>query len=114
MNEHVVRMARALRRASSEHEAPIWRRLAEFALKPTVARRTVNVNAISRHTKDGDTVAVPGKVLGTGQMKHPITLFCFSISESAASKVVNAGGRIIDHQTIIQEKPTGRGVVLLG
>lgn len=114
MNEHIVRMARTLRRASTEHKAPIWRRLAEFALKPTIARRTVNVYAISRHTKHGDTVAVPGKVLGTGQISHPITLFCFNISESAATKVVNAGGRIIDHQTLIQERPTGNGVILLG
>lgn len=111
-NEYVTRMARELRRASAQHQAPIWKALSEHALKSST--RTTNIRDISRLTRDGDAVAFPGKVLGTGGISHRITLFCFGISESAAGKVVEAGGRIVDHGTMISERPTGQGVVLLG
>ncbi len=111
-NEYVTRMARELRRAATQNEAPIWKALSEHALKRS--GRTTNIKQIARWTGDGDAVAFPGKVLGTGGISHKITLFCFGISESAATKVVEAGGRVVDHGTMISERPTGRGVVLLG
>ena len=85
-----------------------------MALKTSRSRRVINVNGIEKLTKDGDTVVFPGKVLGTGDIKHSISLFCFDISKSAASKVIGANGRVINHKTITDEKPTGTGVVLLG
>ena len=114
LNEHTLKMARELRRASRQHEAPIWKRISEDALKPSVARRTVNIRNIAKFTKDGDMVAVPGKVLGVGDIGHSVALFSFGISESAHAKIVGAGGRIIDHNAMISERPTGSGVVLLG
>ena len=113
-DEHRVRMARDLKKASTQHAAPIWRRVSEYALKPSVARRTINVKGIDSRTTDGDTVVFPGKVLGTGTISHGVTLFCFGISESAAIKIRKAGGRILNHHDIVSAKPTGSGVVLLG
>ena len=114
VNEHRIRMARDLKRASLRHHAPIWRRVSEYALKPSAARRSTNVNSIDAHTRQDDVVVFPGKVLGTGTISHRISLFCFGISESAASKIRQAGGRILDHTSIVSERPTGREVVLLG
>ena len=114
MNEHRVRMARDLKKAAITKDAPIWRRLSDEALKPTIARRTINVNKLSRLTRSGDTVAFAGKVLGTGSMSHAITIFSFGVSESAAAKIRKAGGRIINHTAMVSEKPSGTGVVLLG
>lgn len=114
VNEHTVRMARNLRRKSTTHEAPIWKKVSEFALKTAVSKRVINVNGIEKLTKDGDVVVFPGKVLGTGDITHNISLFCFDISRTAASKVRNAGGRILDYKTLTDERPTGTGVVLLG
>ena len=59
-------------------------------------------------------VAFPGKVLGTGTIGHGITLFSFGISGRAAKKVEDAGGRLLTHSQIIEDRPTGKGVVLLG
>ncbi|MXY61428.1 MAG: 50S ribosomal protein L18e [Cenarchaeum sp. SB0665_bin_23] len=114
VNEHIVRMARNLKRKSVTHKAPIWKKVSEFALKTTVSKRVINVNGIEKLTKDGDVVVFPGKVLGTGDITHSISLFCFDISRTAASKVRDAGGRILDYETLTNEKPTGTGVILLG
>lgn len=113
-NQVVIRMAKDLRRASTKNDAPIWRRLAEYALKPSVARRDINLKRIGQLTKENDTVVFPGKVLGTGNVPHKITLCSFSISSSAAAKIVENGGKIISYSDLIEQNPTGKGVVLLG
>jgi len=107
-------MASDLKKASSKNDAPIWAKLAEYALKPSIARRDLNLNRIAQLTKENDIVVFPGKVLGTGNIPHKITLFSFSISNSAAAKVLENGGKLISHVDLIKQNPTGKGVVLLG
>ena len=110
----VIRMAKDLKKASVKNDAPIWAKLAEYALKPSIARRDINLNRISQLTKENDTVVFPGKVLGTGNVPHKITLCSFSISNSAANKIIESGGNIINYSKLIEQNPTGKGVVLLG
>ena len=69
---------------------------------------------IGQLTKENDTVVFPGKVLGTGNVPHKITLCSFSISNSAAAKIIENGGKIISYSDLIEQNPTGKGVVLLG
>ena len=113
-NQVVIHMAKDLKKASTKNDAPIWGKLAEYALKPSIARRDLNLNRIEQLTKDNDIVVFPGKVLGTGNISHKITLFSFSISESAAKKITEKGGKIITHSDLIEQNPTGKGVVFLG
>ncbi len=113
-NQLVIRMAKDLKKASTKNEAPIWAKLAEYALKPSIARRDINLNRIGQLTKENDTVVFPGKVLGTGNVTHKITLCSFSISNSAANKIIENGGKIISYSDLIEQNPTGKGVVLLG
>ena len=56
VNEHRIRMARYLKRASAEHGAPIWKRVSEYALKQSSSRRTINVKGLGSRTKEGDVV----------------------------------------------------------
>jgi len=107
-------MASDLKKASTKNGAPIWSKLAEYALKPSIARRDINLNRIGQLTKDNDIVVFPGKVLGTGNISHKITLCSFSISNSAASKIIEKGGKLISYSKLIEDNPTGKGVVLLG
>ncbi len=113
-NQVVIRLAKDLKKASTKNDAPIWAKLAEYALKPSIARRDINLNRISQLTKENDIVVFPGKVLGTGNILHKITLYSFSISNSAANKILESGGKLISHSDLIEQNPTGKGVVLLG
>ncbi|MCV0411199.1 50S ribosomal protein L18e [Nitrosopumilus sp.] len=113
-NQVVIQMAKDLKKASTKNDAPIWAKLAEYALKPSIARRDLNLNRIGQLTKENDIVVFPGKVLGTGIVPHKITLFSFSISNTAANKIVEKGGKIISYSDLIEQNPTGKGVVLLG
>ena len=113
-NQLVIRMKSDLKKASTKNNAPIWAKLAEYASKPSIARRDINLNRINQLTKENDTVVFPGKVLGTGNISHKITLCSFSISNSAANKILEKGGKLINYLELIKQNPTGKGVVLLG
>ncbi|MDH3277486.1 MAG: 50S ribosomal protein L18e [Nitrosopumilus sp.] len=110
----VIQMAKDLKKASLKNNAPIWAKLAQYALKPSVARRKINLYKIGQLTKDNDTIVFPGKILGTGSLPHKITISSFSISESAADKITKSGGKLISFSDLIAKNPTGKGVVFLG
>ena len=113
-NQIVIHMAKELKVASKKNKAPIWSRLAEMALKPSRARKVLNLGQLDKFVKDNDIVIVPGKVLGTGNISHKITLCSFSISSSGAKKVIQSGGKIIPVAQLIKNNPTGKGVKIIG
>ena len=73
-NQIVIQMVKTLRGASKKNNAPIWERLADQALKPTRAKRTINLGQLDKFVADNDVVIVPGKILGTGSLSHKITI----------------------------------------
>ena len=106
-------MIKDLKQASKKNEAPIWSRLADLALKPS-SKRVVNLTRINTGTKENDVLFVPGKVLGTGNISHKITLSSFSISTSAANKINQNGRKIVTYSDMIKKYPTGKGVIIFG
>ena len=112
-NQVVIHMAKELKVASKKNKAPIWSKLSEMALKPTRARKVLNLGQLDKFVNDNDVVVVPGKVLGTGNISHKITLCSFSISTSGAKKIVQSGGKIIDVTQLIKNNPTGKGVKII-
>ena len=107
-------MVKDLKQASKKNEAPIWSRLADLATKPSSSKRIVNLTRINRITKENDIIFVPGKVLGTGSVSHKITLCSFSISTTAAKKIIQTGGTIMTYSDMIKKYPTGKGVMIFG
>ncbi|KRT62046.1 MAG: 50S ribosomal protein L18e [Nitrosopumilaceae archaeon] len=113
-NQVVIQMVKLLKQASIKNDAPIWSKLAKLALKTSSARRVVNLTKINDVTKENDVIVVPGKVLGTGNVLHKVTLSSFSISNSAAKKIIESGGKIISFSEMIEKFPTGKGVSIIG
>ncbi|SRR2546428_11359128 len=110
----ILQMAKQLRGASKKNNAPIWLKLAELALKPSRSRRVINLGQLDKFVNDNDVVVVPGKVLGTGNISHKITLCSFSISTTGAKKVTQSGGKLVDFTHLIKNHPTGKGVKIIG
>ena len=114
VNQVVLHMVKDLKQASKKNEAPIWSKIADLALKPSSTKRTVNLTRINKITKENDILFVPGKVLGTGNLSHKITLCSFSMSTTAAKKIIQTGGKIVTHSDMIKKYPTGKGVIIFG
>lgn len=91
-----------------------WRRIIEEAEKPRRRRRVVNLYELDRLTNSGDVVYVVGKVLGVGELSHPLTISAFSFSKTAYAKIKKAGGTILATSEFVQKYPTGSNVKLIG
>ena len=103
-----------LRNAFKKNKAPIWRALQDELAGPRANRREINVRRLAEITKADDVVVVPGKVLGTGNLGHKLTVCAFSISETAAKKIIESGGKLIAFNDLINDYPDGKGVRIIG
>ncbi|VUT27772.1 MAG: 50S ribosomal protein L18e [Candidatus Syntrophoarchaeum sp. GoM_oil] len=101
-----------LRELSRENDALIWRDLSKRLRRPTRNMAKVNLKSINRNTMPNDVVVVPGKVLGSGEIDHPITVAAFNFSEQARAKIME-NGRAIKIIELVSENPGGKGVKIL-
>jgi large subunit ribosomal protein L18e len=104
----------SLRNAFKRNKAPIWRALQKELAGPRANRREINVRRLAEITKADEVVIVPGKVLGTGSLGHKLTLCAFSISQTAARKITDSGGKVVTFDDLIDKHPDGKGVRIIG
>jgi large subunit ribosomal protein L18e len=93
-NPELTATVRALRKASKKGAA-LWGALADELGRPRRGRVAVNLSVINRYTGEGDVVAVPGKVIGSGEIAHAVTVAAFSFSETAREKIARADGKTL-------------------
>jgi len=92
----------------------LWKRVALDLEKPTRQRRVVNLSRISRHTKENETIVVPGKVLGSGSLSHKLTIAAFQYSDSAKEKLEKSKSKIVSLLEISKESPAGKRIRIIG
>lgn len=103
----------ALRALSYEKEAPIWKDIAKRLAKGTRRKPGVNVGRIGKNTEAKDQVLVPGKVLGLGDLEHPVTVAGMGFSSRATEKITKAGGECIDLMELTRRNPKGTNVKIM-
>ena len=77
---------------------------------PTRRMRQVNVWKINKFTKDNDTIIVPGKVLGYGELNHKGNVAAYQFSEGAKSKI----GNFMLIEELMEKNPKGSNVRIIG
>jgi large subunit ribosomal protein L18e len=113
-NELLISLIESLKKQAHENQAPIWKDIAKRLEKPNSRWAQVNIRRIAQHSKKGDTVIVPGKLLGEGELKVPVTVAAFSFSESAKKKIVSAGGKGLSIPELVNLNPKGKGIRIIG
>lgn len=78
-----------------KHYAGLWKRVHSMADVPSRRRCSVNIYKLNRHTKDGDNVIVPGKVLSVGSMDHKINVSAIEFSGQALRALKSANCKIV-------------------
>jgi large subunit ribosomal protein L18e len=113
-NEHLRQLITDLRRHSSQQKTKLWKRIADDLEKSTRQRRVVNISRINRNTKENETIIVPGKVLGAGEVHHSVIVAAFSFSESAKERIQEAKGKCLTITELIKTNPKGKNVRIIG
>ena len=103
-----------LKKKSIEQKVNIWNKVASDLEKPTRNRRVVNLSKINNHTRENETIVVPGKVLGAGILDHKLTISAYQFSNGAKEKIAKAGAKIIPLNELIQETPKGKSIRIVG
>ncbi len=103
-----------LRKGFKKNRKAIWRALEREISKSRKIRREINVSRLSAVTKNGEVIVVPGKVLGSGDLDHKLTVCAFSISEAAIKKITIVGGEVISLNELIERHLDGKGVRIIG
>ena len=87
-----------------EHYQGLWKRVLELSEVPARSRKTVNLYKINRYSAEGDSIIVPGKVLGEGQMEHKISITAMEFSARALSNLKSSQCRVRKLDEILKEK----------
>jgi large subunit ribosomal protein L18e len=87
--------------------------LSEGLDKAKRARVAVNLSAINRLTEEGEVAVIPGKVLASGKLNHPVTVAAFDFSTAALEKIKAAGGETKNLNQLIKDPPESSKVILL-
>jgi large subunit ribosomal protein L18e len=103
-----------LRNALKKNKVPIWKAVIKELSRSRSNRREVNIGELAHVTNDKEVVIVPGKILGSGEISHNLTVWCFTISEVATRKILDAGGKILPLDSLIKKYPDGKGVRRIG
>ena len=85
-------------------------KLAKLLSRSERKTNPVNIGKLQRVCKENEKIVVPGKVLSTGEISKPLTVYAKSFSEPAKNKIEKAGGKTAGITELIKENPKGTGV----
>jgi len=112
-NPELLNLIRSLRKKAKENDAAIWRDVADRLSSSRRRGVVVNLSRLNRYTKEKETIVVPGKVLGTGKLEHPIIVAGFTFSKQARSKISKAKGKAITILELLKGNPKGSNVRIM-
>ena len=108
-NPNLVSLIHDLKKLSLDNKVKIWRRIAEDLQASTRSRREVNLSRLNKYTKANETIIVPGKVLGDGELGHKLKVAAYKFSDKARQKV-----EAITIRDLMKSNPKGKGVKIIG
>ena len=112
-NTELLDTIQFLKTKARENKAAIWTTVAEQLSRSRKNRAVLSLTHITRSTEQDAAVLVPGKVLGDGIIKHPITIGAFEFSREAEEKIKRAGGRCVTIKEFITLYPNGSNVKIM-
>jgi large subunit ribosomal protein L18e len=113
-NEELRKLIQNLKKKAIETDSAIYKRIATDLEKSTRNKRIVNLSKINRFTKDDEFVIVPGKVLGSGELDHKVTIAAYTFSESAIEKINSMKAKAMTIEEFAKDNIKGKKVRILG
>ncbi len=86
-NQVLQGLIETLYERSRKENSRLFRAIADELSRSTRARRDVHPAKLSKVTKADEWIIVPGKVLGSGALKHKLNVIALSYSKSALEKI---------------------------
>ncbi len=107
-------LIRDLEILAKKENVAIWKRIANDLQKPTRSKRELSVSKLQTFAKKGETMIVPGKILGNGNIDEPITVVSHQISKTAKDKIIAAKGSYRTISEEMKQNPKGNKIRIIG
>ncbi len=88
----------------------IWKKLSKKLSGPRRNKIIANLYRINKKTKKNQTIVIPGKILGIGELDHTLTIACLEYSKSAKKKIESSGSKLLTIEELLEQNPNGSGV----
>jgi large subunit ribosomal protein L18e len=90
-----------------------WKQIAEILSGSRKNHAAINLEKINLNSKDGEKIAIPGKVLSQGDIDKKIKITAISFSEKAKDKLLKAKCEINYMNEEIKKNPDAKGIIIL-
>ena len=90
-----------------------WLEVAGLISRPRRKRINLNLSEVDKHSKEGDKILVPGKVLSQGEIKKKIKVIALNFSEKAKEKLLNAKCELIYIADEIKNNSEAKNIKIL-
>ncbi len=106
----------ALEKYGKRTKQNIWLKIAEKLKKPRRSRIKVNIWKLAKLNKKfkNQTIIVPGKILGKGDVNEAVCTAAFDFSKEAKEKIQKAKGTTITFYELMNKKPKPSSLVIVG
>ncbi len=101
-----------LEKAGRKEGARVYTQAAEELKKTDKNRVEVNLSKLQRHADEGDTLLVPGKVLGSGRLNKKVEVAAFQFSKKAREAIDEVGETIFIGD-LVEKNPEGKKVKIM-
>jgi len=112
-NPRLLNLISLLKNTSRENGVNIWRDIATRIEASSSKYAEVNLSKINRYANNGETILVPGKVLGSGIIEASVKVAALNFSQSAADKITGAKGQCMSIEQLLKDNPKGSQVRIL-
>ncbi len=112
-NPRLINLISLLKDTSRQNEANIWRDVATRLEAPVRNYAEVNLSKINRYASNGETIVVPGKVLGSGMIEMSVKIAALTFSQSAETKIREANGQCLTIEELLKDNPKGSKIRVL-
>lgn len=109
-NNTLSDLIKEIKETAHKENSNFWKRIAKELEKSTRRQREVNISRINKYTKDKETIIVPGKVLGEGDLDHNLTIAALKFTEPAKKKLKN----ILTIKELLKKDPKGKNIRIIG
>ena len=109
-NIHTIKLIQELKKTSNKEKKNIWKALARYLEKSSRQIHEVNLSKIEKYAKEGETIVVPGKVLGVGEVNKKVTVAALQFSQKAKEKLKST----LTISELMKKNPKGQKVRILG
>ncbi len=112
-NPLLKKLIENIRKKSFETNSKFLKDISDKLNKPRRQRVEVNLSKIDRYAKKGETIIVPGVVMGFGELTKPLTVSAWRFTGPAKEKIEKSKGKAISVEELIEKNPKGTKVRIM-